>query len=213
MRCLNIAMLLLIAVLLLFGCQSDASSSNALQPPFDAVPKDFEFREFEIPEGWDVVILSKHFPTASITSGAVELSEQPNEIRMVFGEKSSKNEYNVTELNKNEQERQANFRTLYAHSESIRYGEISIMKIQEPIEDEKNALENTVFQSFDEMPFIDVDGKKVYYYIWDERENPMFYLWFSDDKKYRYSFGHYENEILTVDEAIPFLKKLIRENY
>ncbi|WP_216831489.1 hypothetical protein [Alkalihalobacterium elongatum] len=212
MKRLNSALLLLLSVLLLFGCQSDNSGSDALQPPFDAVPNDFEFRVFELPDGWDVVILSMHFPTESIASGMVELAEQPNEIRMVFGEKSSKNEYNVTEINKNEQERNANFRTLYAHSEDIRYGEMSIMKIQEPVEDEKNALENTVFHSFDEMPHIDVDGKKVYYYIWDGRETPMFYLWFSDDKKYRYSFGHYENETLTVDETIPFLEKLISEN-
>ncbi|MDE5416068.1 hypothetical protein [Alkalihalobacterium chitinilyticum] len=211
MRCIiNLFFLLVIATVLL-GCQSDAVESGAVQPPFDAVPAEFEFREFQLPQDWEIVILSEHFPVESIAPGGVKYTENANEIRMLFGEKSKTNKVNLTEINEAEEERNAGFRTLYHHSHEKKYGEMAIWKVQEPVEDEKNALESTVFQTFDEMPYVEVDGKKVYYYIWDGRDNPMFYLWFSDDKKYRYSFGHYENERLTIEDAMPFLEKLTIE--
>lgn len=212
MRSIINSLFLLIVATVLLGCQSESIKSGAVQPPFDAVSTEFEFREFQLPQDWEVVILAEQFPVESISSGTIKLADQPNEIRVVFGEKSKTNEYNLTEINKEEEEREANFRTLYRYSEDLRYGVMSIMKIQEPVEDEENALAQTVFQSFAEMPHIEVNGKKVYYYIWDERDNPMFYVWFSDDKKYRYSFGHIENERLTIEDTMPFLEKLTIEN-
>lgn len=211
MRHLKSSVVLLLFVILLLGCQSDKSSSVALPAPFDTIPIDFEFRVFEIPSEWEVVILSEHFPVKTINTGKVKLEEQPNEIRLVFGEKSKTNDYNLAEINKEEQERNADYKTLYIHSEENRIAEMSIMKIQDPVHDEKNALEDTIFQSFAEMPYFQVGDREVYYYIIDGKENPMFYLWFSEDKKYRYSFGHIDNEILTIDDTLPFLEKLIKE--
>ncbi|MFV8830355.1 hypothetical protein ACNSTQ_21760 [Alkalihalobacterium sp. APHAB7] len=202
----------MIIAIVLLGCQSDAVQSGTVQPPFDAVPAEFEFRQFQLPQDWDVVILSEHFPVESIAPGGVKYTENANEIRMLFGEKSKTNEVNLTEINEAEEERNAGFRTLYHHSYEKKYGEMAIWKVQDPVEDEKNALESTVFQTFDEMPYVEVDGKKVYYYIWDGRDNPMFYVWFSDDKKYRYSFGHIENERLTKEDTMPFLEKLTIEH-
>ena len=200
MRWFKCSFFMILCLVILYGCQTNTDSPSS---------EVFQFNDLHGPNDWDIVLAAEYFPVQALSIGTIELAEQPNELRLIFGKKSETNELTLSLINKEEQERQAKFRTIYAHSYEETYAEMSIWEVQEPVDDEENALEKTIFQSLKDRPYIEVGEKNIYYYQPEGKENPMFYLWFSEDRKYRYSFAHLET--LPIKEMVPFLEKMTEE--
>lgn len=174
---------ILFSFALIAGCTTSKYVSN-LEPPLDVIDSNFGLKPFSYPDDWQVVGIEEVYrQTQPVNIHNPTYEEKPHIINIYFGLPAEENTFDINSFNEGRKDR----RLKLAYSVVERFGTLSIKKFDEAVQDLADGL-NGLPTTEEFLIETKINDHQVFYHLEAQDESPWFYIWFSEDKRYRYQF-------------------------